>query len=60
MVKCKVLNRPDYELTLTSEEKEALRLLLAKQTTQSIKRCGLDDKQDSIIDDIFEAVNVCN
>jgi hypothetical protein len=40
MAKCKVLSKPDYELTLSSDEREALLKLLCGVSAEEYKEIG--------------------
>jgi hypothetical protein len=49
----RVLSKPDYELTLSSEEMVALAWLLGRQTTDMQKACGLNKEQADSNDSIY-------
>jgi hypothetical protein len=57
MAKCKVLNRPDYELTLTSEEKEALQKLLGKVRSSMYDTMGINEDQRDYNNALYHVIN---
>jgi hypothetical protein len=59
MAEIKVLNKPDYELTLSGDEKEALQKLLGRQSTQSKHAVGLDDREDTLTFNVLSALKCC-
>jgi hypothetical protein len=56
MARCKVVSKPDYELTLSSEEKETLQTVLGMQTPQPCMSSCLTEEQYPIILRIHQAL----
>jgi hypothetical protein len=59
MATCKVLSKPDYELTLSSDEKEALEKFLGGNGADEHKRAGLDDVGSGLIYALYRTLNSC-
>jgi hypothetical protein len=58
MAKCKVVSSPDYELTLSIEEKDALCRILGKQTRQQSERWQITTEEHNTGYDIFKAIDL--
>jgi hypothetical protein len=56
MAKCKVVSKPDYELTLSSEEKEALQKFLGKTGSEEAREAGLTPDQDRLLDGVNDVL----
>jgi hypothetical protein len=58
MATCKVLNKPDYELTLTSEEKEVTQKVIGNMYNLNFKKMmGLSDKELTLLEELFAVLN---
>jgi hypothetical protein len=59
MAKCKVLNRPDYELTLSSEERDGLMKLLKEVSTSQYDRMEITHAHRKSNNSIYHVLYDC-